>query len=261
MECRKPMAFQTVAVGSWAQFREMVERRELKRWAFRGQALAGVPLYSTLSRYLMAYGVHPDAWPHQELRILRIFQRKAHLRLDQPPADDDLFEWLALMQHYGAPTRLLDFTWSPYVAAFFALEAAVGEAVVWALCPALLPGVDGMAPWVAGSYARDFLPNRERVLVTGEPRRMNPRLSAQAGTFVTPGILDEPVEALTPREALVQFVLDAAAMRREAMASLYSMNITYATLLPDLDGLARSLAYELEFHWAFDPIAGGPPQG
>jgi hypothetical protein len=31
------------------------------------------------------------------------------------------------------------------------------------------------------------------------------------------------------------------------------MNITYANLFPDLDGLARSLAYELEFHWAFDP--------
>jgi hypothetical protein len=31
------------------------------------------------------------------------------------------------------------------------------------------------------------------------------------------------------------------------------MNITYATLFPDLDGLARSLAYELEFHWAYSP--------
>jgi len=38
------------------------------------------------------------------------------------------------------------------------------------------------------------------------------------------------------------------------MADLYSMNIGNATLFPDLDGLARSLAYELEYHWAFDPL-------
>ncbi|MHC4954947.1 MAG: hypothetical protein ACYTGZ_13765 [Planctomycetota bacterium] len=34
------------------------------------------------------------------------------------------------------------------------------------------------------------------------------------------------------------------------------MNITEATLFPGLDGLARSLAYELEFHWAFNPYNG-----
>jgi hypothetical protein len=38
------------------------------------------------------------------------------------------------------------------------------------------------------------------------------------------------------------------------MSELYDMNISNATLFPGLDGLARSLAYELESHWAFDPI-------
>jgi hypothetical protein len=37
------------------------------------------------------------------------------------------------------------------------------------------------------------------------------------------------------------------------MRDLYKMNITHATLFPDIDGLARSLAFELEYHWAFDP--------
>ena len=40
---------------------------------------------------------------------------------------------------------------------------------------------------------------------------------------------------------------------RTALRDLYLMNMTHATLFPDLDGLARSLAYELENHWAFDP--------
>ncbi|MBL8209761.1 MAG: FRG domain-containing protein [Bryobacterales bacterium] len=178
------MAYRTETIGTWAQFRELADSPERKRWAFRGQAQVDAPLYWSLSRYLMTYGVHPDARPHQELRILLIIHRKGHQRMDQPPAEEDLFQWLALLQHHGAPTRLLDFTWSPYVAAFFALQAAIGPAVVWELCPPLLPVPEGMAPWIPGSYERDFVPNRHRVLAVGEPRRMNPRLSAQAGTFV-----------------------------------------------------------------------------
>jgi hypothetical protein len=54
--------------------------------------------------------------------------------------------------------------------------------------------------------------------------------------------------------AIRKFRLRTATLRKEAMADLYNMNITHATLFPDLDGLARSLAYELEYHWAFDPI-------
>jgi hypothetical protein len=52
---------------------------------------------------------------------------------------------------------------------------------------------------------------------------------------------------------IVKFVLKSSKIREQAMESLYYMNITYATLFPGLDGLARSLAYELEFHWAFNP--------
>jgi hypothetical protein len=51
----------------------------------------------------------------------------------------------------------------------------------------------------------------------------------------------------------VKLTLRTELMRDHAMRELYNMNITNATLFPDLDGLARSLAYELEFHWAFDP--------
>ena len=84
----------------------------------------------------MSVGVNPRAWPDQEARILRIFKRKAIHFLDIVPDRDDDFEWLALMQDHGAPTRLLDFTWSPYVAAFFALERTLNDGVVWALNPA-----------------------------------------------------------------------------------------------------------------------------
>ena len=47
-------------------------------------------------------------------------------------------------------------------------------------------------------------------------------------------------------------MLPAPTLRAEAMASLYSMNITQATLFPGLDGLARSMAYEFEYSWSID---------
>ena len=261
-----PKTFKEVRITSWAKFRALAVSPAFRSWAFRGQGDARWSMYSTLSRYLLGYRVDPRAWQQQESRILRIFRRKAHLLLQHLPAEDDSFEWLALMQHHGAPTRLLDFSWSPFVAAFFALERASTDCAVWALFP---PGLgsrptrtlrasqkvadDEMAPWVPGGYERHFLPNKNRLVVIGEPQTMNQRLVVQHGTFVMPGVLDVPVEQLVPTNAVVKFVLDVKRVRDPAMAELYNMNIGNASLFPGLEGLARSLAYELESHWAFDP--------
>jgi hypothetical protein len=54
------------------------------------------------------------------------------------------------------------------------------------------------------------------------------------------------------KDILAKFVL-ANSVREQGMRELYRMNITFATLFPDLDGLARSMGYELEFHWAYNP--------
>ena len=246
-----------IKVASWQDLRTVLE--EHRGWAFRGQSQADWPLYCTLSRYFISFGLHKDALPLQEERILRIFKRKAHLLLTHIPSDDNPLEWLALMQHHGAPTRLLDFTWSPYVAAFFALQRATKNAAIWAIFPPRLERpIDS---FLTAHYEDDFLPNTKKILAIGEPSRMNQRMVAQAGTFVIPGILHEPAELLAPSEAIVKIVLQADKMRRKAMEELYNMNITNATLFPGLGGLARSLAYELEYHWKFDPITMSRKKG
>jgi len=85
---------------------------------------------------------------------------------------------------------------------------------------------------------------------------MNRRLIAQSGTFAVPGVLDVPLEEILGHACqdniLTKFVLTNS-IREVGMRELYRMNITYATLFPDLDGLTKSLAYELEFHWAYNP--------
>ena len=68
-----------------------------------------------------------------EIELLLEFQQGAHQSSGFVPLFNEVLDWLALMQHYGAPTRLLDWTRSPYVALYFALEKADKESAVWAI--------------------------------------------------------------------------------------------------------------------------------
>lgn len=260
-------------LASWDAFLKIITDTPYSNWAFRGHSNGAWPLASAISRYFRSFRIDRRAWPQQEGRILRIFKRKAQQFLTQPPAPDDDFQWLALMQHHGAPTRLIDFTWSPYVAAFFALERATGDAAVWALNPARISsgGIrrspkskkrpitsPAMDPRLPGNFARYFLKGDHEFIWLGEPDIMNRRLIAQSGTFVLPGVLDRPVEEIVPeypdpKQMMAKFILPAPQVRETGLRELYRMNITYATLFPDLDGLARSLGFELEFHWAYNP--------
>jgi hypothetical protein len=258
---RPARSYRVYRLTSWDDFLKLVINPPYSNWAFRGERDERWPLYSSLSRYLSSVGVHRDAWTSQEARILRIFKRKAHQFMPSPPAWDDDFQWLALMQHHGAPTRLIDFTWSPYVAAFFGLESSVGDGVVWALNPARIDSSraqrrDRLDPRVPGNFTKYYLSGERHFIWMGEPYTMNQRLIAQSGTFAVPGVLDVPVEEiLGDRDQtgiMTKFVL-AKEVREVGMRELYRMNITFATLFPDLDGLARSMGYELEFHWGFNP--------
>jgi hypothetical protein len=273
MTPKLPPIYKQYRLESWEGFLKIITDSPYSNWAFRGHRKEQWPLASALSRYFRAFHLDRRAWPQQEDRILRVFKRKAHQFLVQPPAPDDDFQWLALMQHHGAPTRLLDFTWSPYVAAFFALERATGDAAVWALNPADISAggirrspkskaraiaTSAMDPRLAGNFARYFLKGNREFIWLGEPEVMNRRLIAQSGTFVLPGALDRPMEEIArqypdPKGMMAKFILPAAKIRETGLRELYRMNITYATLFPDLDGLARSLGYELEFHWAYNP--------
>jgi hypothetical protein len=249
-------------IESWSQFVEL--GAELDGWAFRGHRDAYWPLYSSLSRHLQNFVPDRGSWQGREKRAIRIFRRKAHNYLsDESVLAEDL-RCAALMQHHGAPTRLLDFTKSPFVAAFFALERAVGTAAVYALntpvlwnaAPSEHPGLtrERIDPRDAGNFELYFIQNTHEVVWIGEPMQMDRRLVAQSGMFAVPGVLDKSLDQIlrgyAADEPLIRKILLPPAIREEAMRSLYRMNITYASLFPDLDGLARSLAFELETVWA-----------
>ncbi len=261
----KPVApLREIRIADWAAFNRYIDGRD--GWAFRGQIDAGWPLLSSLSRRLRASGAEAGTWREREERAIRIFRRKAHIYLPDRSVLQDALRCLAMMQHHGAPTRLLDFTKSPFVAAFFALERATGPCAVyaldtprlWSAAPRFDPRLtrDAIDPQVAGNFERYFAPGAYPLVWVGEPSEMDRRLVAQSGLLVMPGTLGQPLEGLLDayddREPLIEKVVIDGALRAEAMHQLYRMNITQATLFPDLEGLARSIAYELEETW---PIA------
>ncbi|MFN0189720.1 MAG: FRG domain-containing protein [Bacteroidia bacterium] len=258
-------------IDTWTDYLNLTLSPQFVSWAFRGQSDSNWSIQSTLSRYLEDFRVHKDCWELQEERIIRIFKRKAHHYLKNIPDDDDIVQWLSIMQHHGAPTRLVDFTWSPFVAAFFALHRTTKESAVWAIYPAgfdYKPSIDlidgnridpkGLYPNTSKQFKDNFLQGKVPFVVTGEPKAMNDRLIAQSGTFAIPSVLDQPIENImnnymNSSEIVVKFILNSDKIRDEAMSYFHVTNINESTLFPGIDGMARSLAYELEYHWAYNP--------
>lgn len=258
-----------VSVSTWNEFVALTST--LDGWAFRGQQDARWQLSSSLSRYLAAFIPDKSTWRLREERAIRIFRRKAHNYLSDPSVLDNDLRCLALMQHHGAPTRLLDFTKSPFVAVFFALESAVKDAAVYALntprlwhaAPTGQPALnrETIDPRKEGNFEKYFLHNQHDIVWTGEPTEMDQRLVAQSGTVVVQGVLDTPLEQMLDAyrgdDVLLKKIVLPRHIREAAMKALYRMNITNATLFPDLDGLARSIRVELEVTWPVPELTHG----
>lgn len=113
----------TTEYDSWQELLgALVQVRSDHNDIFRGQADADWPLVTTLERALRQKLPARDAIS-VERGVQRRFIDSAKLLLSQHPADDDELGWLTLMQHFGAPTRLLDWSKSPFIGLYFAYES------------------------------------------------------------------------------------------------------------------------------------------
>jgi hypothetical protein len=253
------------------------ERFRAGRWVFRGHADADWSLCPTLERFAASINELPRA---VETYVEREFRRRAHhYVVDTPGIGDSRLDWLALMRHHQAPSRLLDCTRSPYVAAFFAsAEASLkGSAAIWAFdCQALKHSAAVLLCDQSMSVAKKEVGRRclsggesfsdpeifsiitadgpdARVVVPVERFRTNERMLLQRGIFLCPNSffvkfehsLKNVVRAAkqdpnNKSEVLYKITVSPRA-HPHTLRELHRMNITYATLFPGLDGLAQSL--------------------
>ena len=101
---------------------------------FRGHGNSDYQLVSTLDRF------GNDKKGLREKALIQEFKASANTFIKPSEITTTTFEWLALMQHHGIPTRLLDFSRSPFIALFFAVRDynSDSDAAVWTINPGLL---------------------------------------------------------------------------------------------------------------------------
>ncbi len=231
-------------------------------YVFRGQARADWNLVPSLVR--CAQDEHLDS--AQALKIEEAataeFQAQAHLHLPSQTIYHrrDLIGWWGLMQHHNAPTRLLDWTTSPFVAAYFAIEQKSNHpGAVWyfhchTLNEFMIKTYQGYEfPTTTEMMAQVLLdPKAKHILYLGKPRTQTDRMAAQqtSATLSTQILADHGqilAEAVKTQEAKKEIevygkLIIPKELKFEFLRRLRSMNITARALFPGVDGLGRSVA-------------------
>lgn len=216
---------------------------------FRGHADADWKLHSGFNRLQDKL---KDKAPSESTLIKR-FKQSAAMLLDHRPKDS--FDWLFLMQHYGIPTRLLDWSESPLVALYFAVsELENKDGALWALFPTELnkeAKIDPIENFYIPGFEDTELQNYTVENLKGEniskltpiatiATRNNPRIQAQLGVFTVSHRDMTPIESLGKKKHAIKIKIPKI-YKKKILEELRLCGITRFQLFPELSSISDNL--------------------
>ena len=255
---------ENITVHSWEELqRELFAHswndkigRFRSRYAFRGLSSSEYRLETSLIRLRGDY-------VKLERHLLRNFRKYAHRNVVER---DSLWHWLAVAQHFGLPTRILDWTYSPFIAMHFAtanIDKFDLDGVIWALnyvkAHELLPqflrdrleeeGANVMTLQLMNDSINslkelDALDSQsgDKVVIFFEPPSIDDRIVNQ---FAFCSVMSDPCLVLDDwmetHPALARKIIIPAALKWEIRDKLDQANINERVLFPGMDGLSRWL--------------------